>query len=72
MDVEKIKQDAVAEAKKQIMAELQQNKEVTKTLIANESVKQEPTPITLTPAQQRVARGMGISEEEYAKWLTKR
>ena len=72
MDVEKIKQDAVAEAKKQIMAELQQNKEVTKTLIANESVKQEPTPITLTPAQKRVANGMGISEEEYAKWLNKR
>lgn len=72
VDVEKIKQEAVAEAKKQIMAELQQNKEATKTLIANENAKPEPTLVTLTPAQQRVARGMGISEEEYAKWLTKR
>ena len=72
MDVNKIKQEAVNEAKKQIMAELQQNNNVTKTLISNETAKKEPTSVTLTPAQKRVAQGMGISEEEYTKWLTKR
>jgi len=71
VDVEKIKQEAVAEAKKQILAELQQNKEQTKTLIDKKDAESAPTTIQLTPDQKRVAFNMGLTEEEYAKWMSK-
>lgn len=69
VDVEKIKREAVEEAKKEIMTEIKKNKDVTKTLIKDEKEKATEPSIELTPAQVRVAKGMGLTPEEYAKWL---
>lgn len=69
IDVEKIKADAVAEAKKQIMEELKNNSSATETIIDNGKVQVTQTPKTLTPAQKRVAEGMGVSEEDYLKYI---
>lgn len=71
MDVEKIKQEAVAEAKKQILAELQKNKDETKTLIDKKDTKPDLQVTQLTPTQKRVASNMGLSEEDYVKWMPK-
>lgn len=71
VDTEKIKREAVEEAKREIMSEIAKNKDITKTLIGNESEKAQAKDITLTPAQRRVANGMGLSEAEYAEWLNK-
>ena len=71
VDVDKIKEEAVKEAKEQILAELQQNKDTTKTLIDNKDTQSTAHIIQLTPAQKRVAKNMGISEDEYAKWMQK-
>lgn len=54
--------------KAQIRAELQAEQN-TSTIITGGG--QAPTPqaeITLSPAEQRIARGMGLSDAEYAKW----
>ena len=69
IDVEKIKADAVAEAKKQIMEELKNNSSATETVIDNGKVQVTKTPKTLTANQKRVAEGMGVSEEDYLKYL---
>lgn len=71
VDVDKIKREAVEEAKKEIMAEIKSNKDVTKTLIKDEKEKSTNPTVELTPSQIRVAEGMGLSKEEYAKWLVK-
>lgn len=72
MDVERIKKEAIEESKKQILAEIEKNKDVTKTVINQGDKPTQAQAITLTPAQKRVAQGMGLTEEEYAEWLMKR
>jgi hypothetical protein len=72
VDVERIKKEAIEESKKQILAEIEKNKDVTKTVINQGDKPTQAQAITLTPAQKRVAQGMGLTEEEYAEWLMKR
>lgn len=72
IDVERIKKEAIEESKKQILAEIEKNKDVTKTVINQGDKPTQAQAITLTPAQKRVAQGMGLTEEEYAEWLMKR
>lgn len=69
VDVDKIKAEAVSEAKKQIMEELKLNSETTQTIVSGGVSKPIQTPKTLTPSQKRVAIGMGVSEEDYLKWI---
>lgn len=68
VDVEAIK----AELKAQLLAEMKANVD-TGTIISTNGGSAPTTPSTpqLTPAQQRVAKSMKMSDAEYAKWAGK-
>lgn len=55
------------QAKKELQAELEKNKHITKTIVTPTSNKQQPK-VVLTDREKSVAKGMGLSEEEYLKW----
>ena len=64
--------DAVAKAKAELQAELEQNRKMTGTTISTrqgQSVQQNT--VSLSDDEKRVASGMGMSEAEYAKWVRK-
>lgn len=69
VDVEEIKRQAIEQAKEELRRELEANKNAVGTTIATT----QPQPIevqkTLTPDQKRIAMAMGMSEEEYIKWM---
>lgn len=69
VDVDEIRRQAIEEAKEQLRNEL----EADKNSVGNTTVSsKQSAPVqkaVLTPEQKRVAHGMGLSEEEYAKWL---
>ena len=72
IDVEKIKAEAIAEAKKQLMAEIEKDKEDTTVSVITSNQDTPPdvgSNVELTASQKRVAKMMGLSEEEYMKWL---
>lgn len=53
--------------KQEIIAELAQTKNATKTIVTSEKTQQ--TNVTkLTPQETRIAKAMGMTAEEYAKW----
>jgi DNA-binding transcriptional MerR regulator len=58
----------MAQMKEQLMAELQQNRTVTQTIISQPSAPITTTPVELTPEEKKVADGMRVSYEDYAKW----
>ena len=68
MDAEKIKTEAVAQAKAEIMKEIKANKNITQTLVDNSSTTVEPDVVELSATELRVAEGLGLSAEDYAKW----
>jgi hypothetical protein len=59
-------------AKAELKAELEHNKQATQTIVTLPSTPVRPTTSTLTPEELRVATGMGVSAEEYAKWKMKK
>lgn len=58
----------VARAKAELLAELQQSRTTTGTIVTAPSAPTITTPVVLTPEEQRVARGMRMTDAEYAKW----
>lgn len=71
IDIEKIKQDAIEEAKKQILEEMQHNTDSTKTIITEEGASK-PVDVsagdTLTEAEKKYCKKRGFSYAEYAEW----
>lgn len=64
-----IDKDALmAEMKQQLMAELQQNRTATTTIASVPAQPITTTPVELTAEEKRVADGMRMSYEDYAKW----
>ena len=63
--------DAIyAEVKAQILAELQQNKQITGTIVSAPSapITNPSESVKLTEEERRVARMWKMSDEDYAKW----
>ena len=62
------KKALIAEAKKELQAELTANKDGVRTTVSSTS----PTPLkttrSLTEDELRVSAAMGMSEDEYLKW----
>jgi hypothetical protein len=69
-DKSTIDKDAIiAEAKAQLKAELEANKGAVTTIVGNKPATQIQTPSPLTAEQKRIADAMGLSEDEYRKWM---
>ena len=62
---------AIEQAKAQLKAELEANKNTVSTIVSTKQTSQVQQPTSLTAEEKRVALNMGISEEEYAKWKNK-
>jgi phage I-like protein len=65
-DVESIKE----QIRKELLAELEKEKKETSTIISSQA---DPKPVTsgepqLSPAELKVAKNMGMTPQEYAKW----
>ena len=69
VDVDSIRQEALEQAKAELKAELEKNKDVIGNTTVSDKQSSAVQAVVLTPDQKRVARGMGLSDEEYAKWL---
>ena len=68
VDIDAIRKQAYEDAKKDLKAELEANRNNTSTIIStNQSATPPPKP-ELSAAERRVAAGMGLSEAEYLKW----
>lgn len=59
--------NAIEAAKKELLEEIEANKEGTKTIVKN-TAKKPQQKASLSAAEKRVARGMGLSESDYIKW----
>jgi hypothetical protein len=72
VDVEAIKKEAIEEAKKQLMAELQANTDSTTTIISSEGGQAIVTSPgdTLTVEEKRFCEKRGFDINEYAQWKT--
>lgn len=62
----------IDKAKKELMAEINENKNKTKTVVSNNSNPVDVTTTELTQRQLDVATKMGIDPEDYAKFALKR
>lgn len=60
--------DAVAEAKRQLKEELENNKEATKTTVKSKAKQPSAKKDGLTAQEKRVAMMLGVSETDYQKW----
>lgn len=61
----------IEEAKKELIEEIENNKKATSTIVSSRtSVPVTNTAPTLTAEQKAVAAGMGMTEKEYAKWMS--
>lgn len=72
VDVEAIRKEAIEEAKKQLMAELKANTDITTTIITSESGQQvivEPGD-SLTAEEKKFCDKRGYDYNEYAQWKT--
>lgn len=69
-DANKIdKQALIEEAKAQLKAELEANKNAVATVVTTTQTQPVSVETPLTAQQKRVAEGMGLTEAEYRKWL---
>lgn len=71
---ENVKSPNVEELREQIknelLEELKQNSLSTQTIVGTQSEKPiEQNKVTLSPKEHRIASAMGMSDEEYAKWI---
>ena len=69
IDAEALKQEAIEIAKQQLKEELESNKDKIGNTTVSGKQSEPVQKVALTPDQKRVANAMGMSEEEYAKWL---
>lgn len=61
----------IEEAKRELIEEIENNKKATSTIVSSRtSVPVTNTAPTLTAEQKAVAAGMGMTEKEYAKWMS--
>lgn len=58
----------VEQAKAQLKAEIEKNKNSVSTMVGTTQTSQVQKPITLTDDEKRIASMMGMTEDEYAKW----
>ena len=58
---------AIEEAKRQLKAELEQDRDTVSTIVTNKSFKKRNTP-KLSKEEKHVAEMMGMTPREYAKW----
>ena len=63
------RQALIEEAKAQLKAELEANKNAVSTAVTTTQTQPVSVEIPLTDQQKRVAAAMGLTEEEYRKWL---
>lgn len=68
-DLDAIRQAAIEEAKAQLKAELEQNMDAVGTSVSTKQSKPVEEPVNLTAEQKRVAKALGMSETDYAKWM---
>lgn len=69
VDIESIKQAAIEQAKAELKAELENNRNNVGTTISTKQTQPVEQINSLTADQKRVAAAMGLSESEYAKWM---
>lgn len=67
----KVDENALREQiKKELLEELKQNSLSTQTIIGSQTEKPvEQNKVTLSPRENRIAQAMGMTAEEYAKWM---
>lgn len=67
----KVDENALREQiKKELLEELKQNSLSTQTIIGSQTEKPvEQNKVTLSPRENRIAQAMGMTAEEYAKWI---
>lgn len=69
VDIESLKKAAVEQAKAELKAELENNRNIVSTTVSTKQTQPVEQINSLTPEQKRVAAAMGLSESEYAKWM---
>lgn len=62
------KQALIDEAKRQLRAELEKDKNIVQTIVTSKETTKQPETLALSEDEARVAKGMGLSTEEYLKW----
>lgn len=69
--IPKVDENALREQiKKELLEELKQNSLSTQTIIGSQAEKPvEQNKVTLSPRENRIAQAMGMTAEEYAKWI---
>lgn len=69
--IPKVDENALREQiKKELLEELKQNSLSTQTIIGSQAEKSvEQNKVTLSPKESRIAQAMGMTAEEYAKWI---
>lgn len=68
LNMEELKAQMIQQAKAELKAELESNRDAVGTTVSNKGKTIEKVN-NLTPEQKRVAQAMGMSESEYAKWM---
>lgn len=69
LDVQSIIDKAKADAKAELKAELEANRGAVQTTVDTRQTAPVNTVTPLTADERRVAQGMGMTEDEYRKWL---
>lgn len=69
IDVDSIIKQAKEEAKAELKAELEKNREMVATTVDTRQQKPIESVTPLSPEEKRVAEAMGMTEDEYRKWL---
>ena len=59
---------AVQSAKEQLKAELEANRDVVETVVGTRQQQNKKPSLGLSEDEKRIARALGLSESEYAKW----
>ena len=69
VDVDSIIAQAKEAAKAELKAELEQNRDAVSTIVNTNQQQIVQNKTALTSEQKRVADAMGMTEDEYRKWL---
>jgi len=69
VDVDSIIAQAKEAAKAELKAELEQNRDAVSTIVNTNQQQIVQNKTALTPEEKRVADAMGMTEDEYRKWL---
>lgn len=71
VDENALREQLREQIKKELLEELKQNSLSTQTIVGVQSEKpiEQDDKVNLTPKQNRIAKAMGMTAEEYAKWV---